>query len=74
MPRTSLCGGSLDLPQLSATPIVSWRRPERLSCVTTFVGSYNMDPSAFGGARNYILVAPPFHDCWEQVSKKPKFA
>ena len=58
MLRTSLRGGSLDLPQLSATPIVSWRRPERLSCVTTFVESYKMDPSAFGGARNYLLVAP----------------
>ena len=58
MPRTSLRGESLDLPQLAATPIVSWRRPERLSCVTTSVGSYKMDPSAFGGARNYILVAP----------------
>ena len=40
-------------------PIVSWRHPESFSCVTTFVGSYKMDPSAFGGARNYILVAPP---------------
>ena len=48
----------LDLPQLAATPIVSWRRPERLLCVTTSVGSYKMDPSAFGGARNYMTVAP----------------
>ena len=58
MPGTSFVGGRLGLPQLAATLIVSWHRPGRLSCVTTFVGSYKMDPSAFGGARNYILMAP----------------
>ena len=60
MPRTSLSEGSLDLLSLLRPQIVPWRRHEIFSCVTTFVGSYKMDPSAFGGARNYILVAPLF--------------
>ena len=72
MPRTSLVGGSLDLPQLAATPIVSWRRPERLLCVTTSEGSYKMDPSAFGGARNYITVAPLFTIAGSMVQRNQK--
>ena len=69
MPRTSLSEGSLDLLSLLQPQIVSWRRHEILSCVTTFVGTYNMDPSAFGSARNYLPVAPPFHGAWFNETK-----